>query len=136
MEAALLQRLRESAGVIAVAGTFNDEPAIDFDERKSDDSSAFPAAIQSLVAPGPIYDQDGRGGTQQALMRWECMALDPDGAFALAKAIVAELEGSATVAGVRFGRGFLQFERTFPPETVGEQAIYRRIVDLEITANY
>lgn len=197
MEAALLKRTRAAAGVIAVAGVFNAEPAIDFDERKSDAESAFPAAIQSLVSPGKQYDQDGPDGTRTSLVRWECFGLTSDDAFALAQAIVAANEpsgmassdlafsqditpsagessvgqtwvkpstgelfirvgggillgGTVIVLGgfrpsiywteaaydVRFGRGFLKFERNFPPETVGELKIYRRIVDMEITATF
>ena len=136
MEAALLKRTRANAGVIAVAGTFNGEPAIDFDERKSDAESAFPAAIQSLISPGKAYDQDGPDGTRQSIIRWECFGLNSDDAFHLAQAIVAANEPKGTVDAVRFGNGFLKFERSFPPETVGELKIYRRIVDMEITATF
>lgn len=136
MEAALLKRTRANAGVAAIAGTFNGEPAIDFDERKSDAESAFPAAIQTLVSPGKSYDQDGPDGTRQSLIRWECFGLTSDDAFALAQAIIAANEPSGTVDAVRFGRSFLKFERPFPPETVGEVRIFRRIVDMEITATF
>ena len=136
MEAALLKRTRADAGVIAVAGTFNGEPAIDFDERKSDAASAFPAAIQSLISPGKSYDQDGPDGTRQSIIRWECFGLTSDDAYALALAIVAANEPKGTVDAVRFGNGFLKFERRFPFETVGELKIFRRIVDMEITATF
>lgn len=136
MDAAVLKRLREDPGVIAVAGTFNDEPAVDYDERKSDAASAFPAAIQTVIAGVKNYDQDGPDGARTWRMRWECIALDPDGAHALGAAIIAALEPVATIDGVRFGRGFLSFERTFPPEDVGDLRMFRRIVDMEITATY
>lgn len=134
MEAALLKRTRADTGVAAIAGTFNGEPAIDFDERKSDAEEAFPAAIQSLISPGKSYDQDGPDATRQPLIRWECFGLTSDGAFNLAQAIIAANEPKGMFEGVRFSEGFLRFERSFPSETVGELKLYRRIVDMEITA--
>ena len=137
MEAELLKRLRSDTGVAAVAGVFNDEPAIDYDERKSNDPQAFPAAIQSVVAGTKDYAQDGPIGSRTWRMRWECFSLDSgDGAAELAAAIIADLEVKATEGDVRFGRGFLSFERTFPPEDVGDLRIFRRIVDMEITATF
>lgn len=198
MEAALLKRTRADSGVIAVAGVFNSEVAIDFDERKSDDASAFPAAIQSLISPGKQYDQDGADATRISRVRWECFGLTSDDAYSLAQAIIAANEPSGlaysgdiaftqetpptgdesnigeiwakpstgeifvrvgggillddkvvvlggsspsiywepTSYDVRFGRGFLVFERSFPPETVGDRRIFRRIVDMDITANF
>lgn len=134
MEGSLLKRTRANSEVASVAGKFNNEPAIDFDERKSDADEAFPAAIQSLISPGKNYDQDGPDGTQIARIRWECFGLTSDDADALAKAIVAANEPKGTFGAVRFGAGFLKFERSFPPETVGERRIFRRIIDMDITA--
>ncbi len=136
MDAALLKRLRETAPVAAKSGTYNGEPAIDFDERKSDEASAFPAAIVTLIDPGKRYDQDRPSATRQARWRFECMGLTPDGAAELAEAIEQELETSKQVDTVRFHKGFLAFGRSFPPETVGEQRIYRRLIDMDITATY
>lgn len=137
MDGAVLLRLRADAGVIASAGVFNGEPAIDHDERKSNAATAFPAAIQSVIAGTKNYDQDGPIGTRTWRLRWECMSLDSDdGAKALADAIVAALEPAATFGGVRFGRGFLVFERSFAPEDVEDLTIFRRIVDMDITATY
>lgn len=136
MDAAALKRLRESSAIQAVAGVFNGEPAIDFDERKSDEPSAFPAAIQTVIAGVPNYNQDGRQRTETWRMRWECIGLDPDSSKALADAIGTELEPAASVDDVRFGRGFVVFERTASPEDVGDLRMFRRIVDMELTATY
>lgn len=136
MEGALLKRLRADAAVQAVAGVFGGQAAIDFDERKSDDLAAFPAAIQSLISPGKIYDQDGPGGTRTSRLRWECFGLTSDDAYNLAQAIIDSAERAETFGGVRFGRGFLVFERSFPPETVGERSVYRRLIDMDITATF
>lgn len=136
MDAALLKRLREAPAVADKSGTYNEEPAIDFDERKSDDASAFPAAIITLIDPGKLYDQDGPSATRQARWRFECMALTPDGAAELAEVIEREIEAAKQVDTVRFHKGFLAFGRSFPPETVGEQRIFRRLIDMDITATY
>lgn len=136
MEAALLKRLRGDAGIQAIAGVFNGQAAIDFDERKSDAVTAFPAAIQSLISPGKTYDQDGPDRTRTSRIRWECFGLTSDDAHDLAQAIIAVAEQSGTFEAVRFGRGFLVFERAFPPETVGDQAVFRRLIDMDITATF
>jgi len=136
MEGALLKRIRADQGVIDVAGTFNEKPAIDFDERKSDDESAFPAAIQSIVSPGKKYSQGGASSKRTSRMRWECFGLTSDDAFNLAQAIIAKAEQAETVGGVRFQEGFLSFERTFPVETVGDRKVFRRVIDMDITATF
>lgn len=137
MDAAVLARLRANPAVGAVAGAFNGEPAIDHNERKSNDPSAFPAAIQTVIAGEKRYNQDGPQRTRSWRLRWECMSLDSDdGAVALGDAIVAALEPEGTFASVRFGRGFLVFERSYPPEDVDDLIIFRRIYDMEITATY
>ena len=136
MDAEALKRLRSSTAVQAVAGVYNDEPAIDYDERKSDAESAFPAAIQTVIAGPRSYDQDGRQGTETWRLRWECIGLDPDTAKALSDAIAATLEPRATIDGVRFGKGFVVFERSASPEDVGDLRMFRRIVDMELTATY
>ncbi|MBD2842706.1 hypothetical protein [Erythrobacter rubeus] len=137
MEDAALARIRAHAGVVQVAGVFNGEPAIDYDERKSDDPSAFPAAIQTMVAGTKNYSQGGPIGSRTSRMRWECFSIgSSDGAKALGDQIIAAMEPPATIGPVRFGHGFLSFERTYPPETVGELRIFRRIIDMDITATY
>lgn len=137
MDGAVLKRLRVNAGVAAAAGTFNGKPAIDHNERKSNAATAFPAAIQTVVAGPKNYNQDGPQRTRTWRLRWETMSLDSDdGAVALGDAIVAALEPADTIGDVRFGRGFLSFERSFPPEDVGDLRIFRRIYDMDITATY
>lgn len=134
MEGALIKRLRAAANISAVAGVYNGAPAIDFDERKSNALTAFPAAIQSMISPGKIYSQSHVSKTQVSRIRWECFGVTSDDAFTLAQAIVAELELFATFDGYRFDRGFLKFERSFPPEDVAGQRIFRRLIDMDITA--
>lgn len=134
IETACLKRIRTYQKVIDAAGTFNGQPAIDYDERKSNNISAFPAAIQQLIAPGVRYDQGRRLSTQQPQMRWDVHARSSSSARELAAAIVAAMEQSGTFFEVRFGRGFEIANRPIGPETIGDLKIFRRIVDMDITA--
>ena len=137
MDGAVLKRLRADAGVQAAAGVYAGKPAIDHNERKSNEKTAFPAAIQTVVAGDKQYDQDRAIGSRTWRLRWECMSLDSDdGAVALSDAIIAALEPADTFAGVRFGRGFLVLERSGGNEDIADLTIFRRIIDLNITATY
>ena len=135
MDAAILKRLRGDAGVQAAAGVYNGKAAIDHQERKSDDESAFPAAIQTVVAAPKRYNQDGAVGAQTWRMRWECFSLDSDdGAVALGDAIVAALEPAGVHDGVRFGAGLNALGRSGGVQEVNNLRIFRRIYDMDISA--
>jgi hypothetical protein len=137
MEQQVLARVRADAGVIAAAGEFGGAPAVDFEERKSNAASAFPAAILTTIAGIKLYDQDGAKGARTWRIRFETFSLgNADGAVALGEAIIAALEPAAVTHGIRFGRGFLALERGGGVEDVGDLRIFRRIVDLNITATY
>jgi len=137
MDAFVLKRLRADAGVIAAAGVFDGDLAIDHTERKSDAESAFPAAIQTVVAGNTKYNQDGAMGTRTWRLRWETFSVGSDeGAVELAHAIVAALQPEGEFEGARFGRGFLVLERSGGAEDVEDQRLFRRIIDMEITATY
>ena len=135
-EFALRQRLREAQVVADLAGEVGGEAAIDIGERKSNAESAFPAAVQTLVSPGTLYDQDGRGGTRQMLVRYETFGLTADSTALLTDAIATELETkpAAAIGGVRFQRGMVFAERNGGVEALGDLTIHRRILDMEITA--
>lgn len=135
VEFALRQRLRAAAAVSDLAGTVGGEAAIDIGERKSNEASAFPAAVQTILAPGRIYDQDGTGATRTGLYRFEVFGLSADSTLLLAVAIADELETkpAANVAGVRFQRGYVFAHRNGGVETLGNLTIHRRILDMEIT---
>ena len=134
-EFALRQRLREATVVSDLAGTVGGVPAIDIGERKSNEVTAFPAAVQTLIAPGRIYDQDGPGATRKGLYRFETFGLTADSTLLLTEAIADELEikPDASIAGVRFQRGTVFANRNGGVETLGDLTIHRRILDMEIT---
>lgn len=135
MEEALVSRLRSTAAIIAIAGTFNGRPAIDWMERGSDDAAAFPAAILSVIGAGKSYDHDGPDGLQNRRVRVECFGRTYGPAKQLSRAIIEELEASKTVGGVRFHRGRVTFERDMDPEDLGGGIkIFRTIIDLIIPA--
>lgn len=135
VEFALRQRLRAAAAVSALAGTVGGEAAIDIGERKINDASAFPAAVQTLIAPGRIYNQSRRQAAQQGLFRYEVFGLNADSTLLLTEAIADELETepAAVIAGVRFHRGFVFAHRNGGVEMLGDLRIHRRILDMEIT---
>jgi len=126
MEEALVTRLRSA--LTGVAGTVNARPAVDWVERQSDVSAAFPACVLTVVSPGKTYDHDGADGLQTRRVRAECFGITYSSAKALARAIISSLEISATVAGVRFGRGRLEFERDFQPEDLGGGLKVHRVI--------
>ncbi len=116
MEEALVSRLRASSGVAAAAGAYKDRPTIDWGERKSDDPSAFPAAVLAVVSPGRNYDQDGAAGLSRPRVRVRCYGTSYAGAKMLARAITNELESPETVGAVRFHRAMLNLEIDNDPE--------------------
>lgn len=135
MEEALIARLRAAQAVLLIAGTFKDRPTIDLHERKSDATSAFPAAVVTILTPGRGYDHDGADTLHQRRVRFECFGLSAGSSILLKRALVLELERPALVAGVRFGKSQLKFERSFPPEDVAALRIFRTIIDVEIPSN-
>lgn len=116
MEEALIARLRADASVAAAAGVFNGRPAIDVGERRSDQSTAFPAAHIQTMSPGRFYDQDGPQGLHDPRVRIECFGLNWLAAKQLSRAITEALEVPATVEGIRFHRAKLVFERDMNAE--------------------
>ncbi|WP_370180210.1 hypothetical protein [Alteriqipengyuania sp.] len=136
MEFALRQRLRAAEAVSDLAGTVGGEAAIDIGERKSNNVSAFPAVVQTVVEPGRIYNQSRRQGTRKGLFRYEVFGLNADSTLLLAEAIADELEAEpeASIAGVRFQRGIIfAGPRNGGVEALGDLTIHRRILDMEIT---
>lgn len=135
MEEALIARVRADTGIGAVAGSFGGRPAIDLHERKSNERSAFPAAVVSIIAPGRSYGQDGPDPVRLRRVRFECFGLSAGDAILLGRAITEMIEQNARVDGVRFGRGQLLFERSFPPEDIAELRVFRTLYDFRIPTN-
>lgn len=135
MEEALIARLRASAAVQAVAGTYQGRPTIDLHERVSDAPSAFPAVVVTVSAPGRTYSQDGPDPVQFRRVRFECFGLSAGASILMKRAVTECLEQAELVDGVQFSRAQLRFERSFPPEDVSTLRIYRTLTDFEIPSN-
>lgn len=134
MEEALVERLRASVAIVAVAGVYNGRPAIDVGERRSDKPESFPACFIDINFPGRMYDQDGPQGLHIPRIRFECFGRTWLQAKQLARAITEVVETPATVSGIRFQRGAqLVFERNMTPEDLGGGIkVFRNLRDMTI----
>lgn len=129
MEEALLTRLRESAPIIVLVGTFNDRPAIDWGERKD----VLPSIRLQDVAPGRDYDFDGAISLAEPLVQIDCFAASYGAAKLLERAVIEELEQAATVGGIAFQNGFLVSGRAMEPEDLGGGIkVYRQSLDFRL----
>jgi len=127
MERALQDRLR--AAPIAW-GRAEGRAAVDWNERKSNDKTAFPALVLTTVSPGRNYYQGGTDGLTRPRIRTEIFDLTPLSAKATKDALIAEMEREATFGGVRFNRSQLAFERDADPEDLpGGLKVFRTILD-------
>lgn len=138
IEFALRQRLRHAVAVAALAGRVGGEAAIDIGERKSNEPSAFPAAVQTVLDAGRLYDQDGPDATRKGLFRFETFALSADTLATFTDAIADELELAPPepINEVLFKRGTVFALRNGGVETLGDLTIHRRILDMQITAKF
>lgn len=134
MEEALVERLRGNADVAAVAGVFNERPAIDVGERRSDKPECFPACFIDIIVPGRQYDQDGPAGLHLARIRFECFGRSFLQAKQLAVAITELVETPEEIGGIRFHRGAqLVLDRSMTPEDLGGGIrVFRRLRDMMI----
>lgn len=128
MEKALQDRLREALG--GEVGAVHNRPAIDWHERKSNDTGAFPAIILTTVSPGRTYYQDGADGLSQPRIRAELFGLTPLTVKALKASVIAAMETPGASGGTRFGRSRLAFERDADPEDLpGGMKVFRTMLD-------
>ena len=128
MERALRDRLR--AALIAGVGTANGRPAVDWNERQSDDKDAFNAIVLTTVSPGRIYYQDGVDGLTRPRIRAEVFGLAPMSTKETKAALIAEMEREIAFGGTQFNRSELAFERDADPEDLpGGMKVFRTILD-------
>lgn len=134
MEEALVERLRASAAIVAVAGVYNARPAIDVGERRSDKPESFPACFIDINFPGRMYDHEGAQGLHIARIRFECFGRTWLQAKQLGRAITELVESPDEVGGIRFHRGAqLVFERNMTPEDLGGGIkVFRNLRDMTI----
>ena len=128
MEKALQDRLRDA--LTGVLGSFQDRPTVDWNERRSNERSAFPAIVLSTVSPGREYYQDGADRTTQPRIRAEVFALSSLSVKETKKALVDEMERTSTSGSFHFRPSRLAFERDSDPETLaGGLKVFRTILD-------
>lgn len=128
MERALRDRLREA--LASTLGTVHDRPAVDWNERKSNEESAFPAIVLTTVSPGRTYDQAGSDGMKRPRIRAEIFDLAALSAKAMKDALVEEMERDVALDGTQFNQAQLAFERDADPEDLpGGMKIFRTILD-------
>ncbi len=134
MEEALVSRLRADAAVATVAGVFNNRPAIDVGERRSDNPESFQACYIEIISPGRVNDQDGPSGLCLHRIRFECFGRSYLQAKQLAEAITDVVDLPETIDGIRFHRGAqLVLDRSMKPEDLGGGIkVFRRLRDMMI----
>lgn len=128
MEKDLQDRLRD-----ALSGTLGEafnRPAVDWNERKSNDRSAFPAIVLTTVSPGRDYVQGGTDALKQPRIRAEIFDLTPLSVKATKAAVIEEMETNASQGATQFSRSRLAFERDTDPEDLpGGLKVFRTILD-------
>ncbi|MAG25024.1 hypothetical protein CMI47_05530 [Candidatus Pacearchaeota archaeon] len=128
MEKDLQDRLRD-----ALSGTLGEafnRPAVDWNERKSNDRSAFPAIVLTTVSPGHDYVQGGTDALKQPRIRAEIFDLTPLSVKATKTAVIEEMETSASQGATQFSKSRLAFERDTDPEDLpGGLKVFRTILD-------
>ena len=128
MERALQDRLR--ASLSEVLGSVYNRPAVDWNERKSNDKSAFPAIVLSTVSPGQTYSQDGPDELAVPRIRLEIFDLTALSVKASKAAAKAVMETPAQYGGIEFSRSRLAFERDSDPDDLpGGMKVFRTILD-------
>lgn len=106
MEEDLIARLTASAGIAALCGA----RVAWFGRPRGD---GYPCLILSTIDPGREYTHGGADGLDGPRVQFDCYAATDIGAIALKRAVLAEMEASATVGDTVFHNGFLESEATF-----------------------
>ena len=129
MEEALVARLRADATIAAQVATKNSRPSVDWIERPE----ALPAITLQDVSAGRNYTHDGANGLAAPVVQIDCWAGTYGEAKTLARAVIAEMETSATVSGVEFITSFLDASRGMNPEDLGGGIkVFRQSLDFTV----
>ena len=118
-----------------MAGVISGRPAIDLHERKSNEKTAFPASVVTIISRQKDYLQSGADGIQARRVRFECFALSAGSSILLSRSIIGEMECAALVGGVQFAKSQLIFERSFNPEDIGPLRVFRTLIDINVQTN-
>lgn len=128
MEKALQDRLRDALS--GVLGTVYDRPTVDWNERRSNEQTAFPAIVLTTVSPGREYLQGGADRTSEPRIRAEVFDLSPLRTKRTKAAVIDAFETPTEFGGYNFSRSRLAFERDTDPEDLpGGMKVFRTILD-------
>lgn len=111
METALRSRLLTNSGISSLVGD-----RIYWGSRPQ--KSGLPAIVLRKISPGRAYHFEGAIGSQGARVQFDCLGLNVRDVKPLFAAVLAEMEQSATVDGVKFAMSFLDSERDVAPVDV------------------
>ncbi|HCS17665.1 MAG TPA: DUF3168 domain-containing protein [Erythrobacter sp.] len=132
MEEALVARLRADASIAALVATVNSRPAVDWMERPE----SLPAVTLQDVSAGRNYAHSGAVGLDNPMVQIDCWAESYGEAKVLARAVIAEMEGAATVSGIAFEHAFLAASRAMDPEDLGGGIkVFRQSLDFNVRFN-
>ena len=122
MEEALVGRLRAALGL--------DAGRVSWFERQR--GEGLPAITLNKVYPGRDYSHGGHDGLPGPRVQFDCWGGTAAGAVALSRAVLAEMEQSATVDGVRLTPGQLEMETWAGEDKAdGGQRLFRAILDIQ-----
>lgn len=129
MEEALLARLRGTAAITALVGTYNSRAAIDWIERPE----TLPAITLRDITAGKIYAQDGAAGLANPVVQIDCWATTYGAAKLAARAVITEMETAETISGIVFDESFLVASRAMDPEDLGGGIkVFRQSLDFSV----
>lgn len=124
MEEALVARLIAASAIQGIVGR-----RVNWGFRVQ--GEGLPALTLFNASPGRSYTYKGAAGLSGPRVQFDCWAPDFAAAKALARAVIAEVEAPATVAGVKFHGAFLDQERGPLIEDLGGgRKVHRISLDL------
>lgn len=125
MRADLKTRLRADAGLTTLSGA-----RIHWKRRPR--GGALPAVVMHLVSPGRIYHHGGAAALEDPRVQFDVWAESYESAVAVVAALKSALETTGTTGATAFKGGFLEAERDFDPDTVGDAEIVRISLDYRV----
>lgn len=129
MEEALVTRLRAVTAITSQLATVNSRPAIDWIERPE---TLACITLQDISA-GRLYAHDGAAGLANPLVQIDCWARTYGAAKLIARAVITEMEQSATVSSIAFDEAFLEASRAMDPEDLGGGIkVFRQSLDFSV----
>lgn len=129
MEADLVARLDADAGTGVLVGRDADDVA-SISWGLLVQGAPWPALVLTKVSPGRDYTHGGPDGLDGPRVQIDVLAETDIAADALAKAVIACMEGAGTVGGTTFHHGFLEGESWVDEgEQAGGKALFRIVLE-------